>query len=106
MTVFPLATVIPCPSIVMLTVFLFLKRQSDASLLLDVRFELGAVFLDKSSRRHRGRISERANRIAHNVPADTQDQVQIPHGSLPIFDAAEDLFHPIATLAAGSALAA
>src|SRR5574341_22748 len=77
-----------------------------ASLLGDMRFELVAVFSDKRCRRHRRGVAERADRVAHDVGADVEDQIQIASLPFAILDAVKNLFHPVTSFAARAALSA
>ena len=70
-----------------------------------MRFKFVAEFLDKCRRGHCRGIAERTNRIAHDVAADVENQIEIGFFALAMFDAVKNLFHPMAAFAAGTALA-
>src|SRR3954454_16687421 len=77
-----------------------------AAPLADMRFELGAEeFHRRQGRGCRG-IAEGAQRLAGNVVAAPDEQVDVPHLSFPALDAGEDLVEPVPPFATGRALAA
>src|SRR6266536_2587105 len=76
-----------------------------APLLRDVLFKLFTILFYESCRRHRRGVPEWANRVAHNVAANVQNQFQISVSPLALLDAVKDLFHPVTPFAAGTALA-
>src|SRR5690242_15716840 len=61
-----------------------------AAAFADVRFEFSAEVLDRRQGGRRRRIAERAERLAGDVVADADEQVDVPHLSLAAFDAGED----------------
>src|SRR5215467_1823107 len=83
-----------------------LLHSHRASLFLDVRFEFVAIFLNKRCCGHRRRITEWANRIAHDVAADIENEIEIALLALALLDAAKNFFHPVTAFAARSALPA
>src|SRR5919109_1596996 len=131
MTVLPLVVVTSLPSILIFTGSIFedwsngaleywsiaphppLHHSSTPSLhscsaflFRNMRVKLVSVLLDKCRRGHRRCIAERANRIAHDVAADVENQIEIVSFSVATFDPVKNLFHPVTAFAAGTALAA
>src|SRR5712692_9611690 len=92
MTVLPLAVATSRPSIVIFTgSAMKLTRRNRAPLLPYVLIELVAIFLDEGGGGHGGRVAERADRVAHDVTAHAQDQIQIARFPFAAFDAPENL---------------
>src|SRR4030095_8468298 len=77
-----------------------------ASFLRDMGFELVAIFFDERPRRHRRGIAERADRVAHDVAANVEDQIEIFLLAFAMLDAVKNFFHPVAAFPAWTALAA
>ena len=71
-----------------------------------VRLELGAEVLHRRQRRRRRGVAERAQRLADDVVADADQQVDVAHLPFAALDPGEDLEQPVAALAARRALAA
>src|SRR6266576_1601756 len=76
-----------------------------AAFLCDMRLKFVAEFFYKRCRRHGRGIAEWTNRIAHDVAADVENQIEIGFFALAMFDAVKNLFHPVAALTARAALA-
>src|SRR4051812_8621352 len=77
-----------------------------AASLADVRFEFGAEVFHRRQRRGCRGVAEGAQRLAGNVVADADEQVDVPHLSFTALDAGEDLVEPVAPFTARSTLAA
>src|ERR1043166_3626161 len=71
-----------------------------------MRFEFVAKFVYESRRGHCRRIAEGADRVAHDVAADVQNQLEIARFTFAIFNAVKNLFHPVAAFPTWAALAA
>src|SRR5918996_950330 len=127
MTVLPLVVMTSLPSILIFIGSMVLRRgrpaclplgrattqgrpyslmSQRASLFRNVRVKLVSVLFDKRGGRHCRRVAERANRIAHDVTADVENQIEVVLFSITVLDAVKNLFHPVTTFAAGAALAA
>ena len=63
-------------------------------------------FFDKRRRRHRRRVAKRTDRIAHDVAADVENQIEIVLVAFAMLDAVKNLFHPVTAFAAWTALTA
>src|SRR5438552_14256456 len=83
-----------------------LLHSYNAPFLRDVFFELVAVFFNECRRGHRRRVTKRTDRVAHDVTADVENQLEVSSFPFTVLNAVKNLFHPVAPLAARSALAA
>src|SRR5262245_49414131 len=81
-----------------------LLHSQRASLLRDVRFKLFTILFNKSRRGHSRRVAKGTNRVAHNVAADVENQIEIVLVSVTLLNAVKDLFHPVTPFAARAAL--
>src|SRR6188508_2597226 len=72
----------------------------------DMCVEFITEFFDKRRRWHCRRITKGADGISHNVAADVENQIQIRRVPFTMFNAVKNFFHPVATFAAWTALAA
>ncbi len=77
-----------------------------AAAFADVRLVLGAEVLDRRQRRRRRGVAERAQRLADDVVADADQQVDVAHLPFAVLDPRQDLVEPVAAFAARRALAA
>src|SRR5215471_15175315 len=83
-----------------------LLHSHRAFLFLDVPFEFVPIFVDKRRRGHGCGVPEWANRIAHDVAADIENEIEIALLAFALLDAAKNFFHPVTAFAARSALPA
>src|SRR5206468_8285117 len=67
---------------------------------------LGAEVLDGRQCGRRRRVAERAQRLAGDVVADGDQQIDVAHLPFAVVDARQDLVEPVAPFTAGRALAA
>src|SRR4026209_1272029 len=77
-----------------------------AAALADVSFELGAEMLHRRQRRCGGSVAERTERLAGDVVADADEQIDVAHLTFAVLDARQDLVQPVSPFTTGSALAA
>src|SRR3954463_2860037 len=77
-----------------------------AAPLADVRFELSAEVLHRRQGRCGGGVAEGAQRLAGNVVADADEQVDVAHLPFTALDAGENLVEPVAPFTTRGALAA
>jgi hypothetical protein len=64
------------------------------------------IFFYEGRGRHGRGIAKRTDGITHNVAADVENQIHIVFVALAMLDAVKNFFHPVAALAAGTALPA
>src|ERR671918_1138322 len=83
-----------------------LLRSHGAALLRYVLLKLFPVLFYERRRRHGRGISKGTNRVAHDVAADVENQIEITASARARLDPVENFFHPVTALAAGAALAA
>src|SRR3954468_1537380 len=81
-------------------------RGVGAALVLDVRVELVPVLLQVRDDGEAGAVGERADRLAHHLIADAQEQIHFVDLGVALLDAAADLGDPRHAFAARRALPA
>src|SRR6185295_907511 len=108
MTVWPSATSTLRPSISSVGMRAELRRGGLERTAAEARvlLELGTELRDERAHGHRGGVGQRADRVAHHVAGDVEQQVDVGGLGVPFFEAVQDLLEPARALAAWRALAA
>src|SRR5213593_2799014 len=107
-TVSPSGTSIRRPSISTVGTGRLRSGPEGAAAAGGVLLELGPVLGHEGARRHGGRVGERADRRAHHVTGDVEEEVDVARraAAVAVLEAAQDLLEPPRAFSAGSTLPA
>src|SRR2546428_13319169 len=105
MTVVPSSTSIFWPSISSVGTDRLLGPERTAAE-RGVLLELRPILRDEGARRHRRGVGESADRVAHHVARDVQQEIDVARRGVALLEADQHFVQPARPLAAGRALPA